>query len=418
MNEQLLQYIWQFQYFNKDSLTTEQGESLQIIHPGIWNTNQGPDFTNARIKIGKTIWAGCIELHLHTSDWKKHGHTTDKNYSNVILHVVYKHDESSSNLPVLALATRISGSLLQRYHQLMNTQQFIPCQNIVAGVPAITILNWKDRLATNRLARKSAHICNYLSQNNHHWEASFWWLLAKNFGTTVNGEAFQAIAKSLPLSILAKHKWQLHQLEALLMGQAGLLNENFEDPYPIMLQKEYRFLQKKYKLQPIALPVHFLRMRPGNFPTVRLAQLAALVHRSVHLLTKMIEQPSLAEVKKWLHVDANDFWHYHYKFDDESAYKPKTIGGAMIDNLIINTMAPMVFAYGAVHQNQPMKDKAMQWLTEIRPERNNITRGFEAIGFEIGNAFDSQSLIELKTQYCDHKKCLHCAIGNTLLKRS
>ena len=418
MTEQLFQFIWQFQYFNKDSLQTTEGEVVQVIHPGTLNSNQGPDFINAKIKIGKTTWAGSVELHLKTSDWKKHNHASDKNYKNVILHVVYEHEGSVENIPTLELQTRISRSLLSRYEELMASQAFIPCENMASNVPQITIAIWKDRLIAERLTRKSEIVSAYLQQNKQHWEESFWWLLAKNFGAKVNCEAFEAVAKSIPVNILAKHKNSLQQLEALLLGQAGLLNETFTDPYPVMLQKEYRFLKTKHKLQENIIPVHFLRMRPGNFPTIRLAQLAALIQNSAHLLSKIIEEPSLTEVRKWFAADANDFWHYHYKLDDASVYKPKNIGTSMIDNIIINTVAPMLFAYGSVHQNQKLKDRAIQWLTETKAEKNSITKGFEALGFENKNAMDSQALIELKNQYCNLKKCLNCAIGNSLLKRS
>lgn len=416
MTEQLLQFIWRFQYFNKDSLRTSGGEATQIIHPGTFNTNQGPDFTNAKIRIGKTLWAGSVELHIRASDWEKHKHTSDKNYNNVILHVVYEDDSKNNALPTIELQNRISHSLLNRYAHLMTSQAFISCENMVSTVPKITIETWKDRLIAERLIRKSEIIFEYLKQNNQHWEESFWWLLAKNFGSKVNAETFEAVAKSISINILAKHKNSLPQIECLLLGQAGLLNERLSDPYPVMLQKEYQFLKSKYNLTESKIPVHFLRMRPGNFPTIRLAQLAALIQKSVHLFSKIIEEGSLKEVNKFFNADANDFWRYHYKLDDASVYKPKPIGASTIENIVINTVAPMVFTYGTAHQIQKLKDRAIQWLSETRAEKNNITKGFEKIGFESNNAFDSQSLIELKNQYCNFKKCLNCAIGNSLLK--
>lgn len=418
MTEQLLQFIWQFQYFNKDSLESTEREVLQIIHPGNFNTNQGPDFTNAKIKIGKTLWAGSVELHIKTSDWIKHQHTSDKNYKNVILHVVYEDDIHDNAIPTLELQTRISRSLLSRYGEFMSSQAFIPCEKIINTVPKITLEVWKDRLIAERLTRKSEIIFEYLNQNNQHWEESFWWLLAKNFGSKVNGEAFEAVAKSIPVNILGKHKNSLQQIECLLLGQAGFLNETFSDPYAVMLQKEYRFLKMKYKLNEINMPVHFLRMRPGNFPTVRLAQLAALIQNSVHLFSKIIEEESLADVKGFFKTDANDFWNYHYKLDDASIYKRKTIGASTIENIIINTVVPIVFVYGSTHQNQKLKDKAIQWLSETRSEKNNILKRFENIGIENKTAFDSQALLELKNQYCNFKKCLSCGIGNTLLKKT
>ncbi|MFV0604944.1 MAG: DUF2851 family protein [Niabella sp.] len=418
MTEQLLQFIWQFQYFNKSTLQNCQQETVQVIHQGTKNIHQGPDFTDAKIKIGNTIWAGSVELHLKTSDWEKHKHNNDKNYKNVILHVVYNNDKSINQIPILELQDKISYSLINRYTAMMQVQHFIACEKIITEVREITITGWKHRLLAERLLRKSDLINNYQKKNKQHWEESFWWLLAKNFGTKVNSEAFEAVAQSIPINILAKHKNSLQQIEALLLGQAGLLNENFTDHYPVMLQKEYHFLKTKYQLQPTTMPVYFLRMRPGNFPTIRLAQLAALIQNSVHLFSKIIEEPALQVVKKWFLVDANDYWHYHYKLDDESVFKPKTIGTAMIHNIIINTAIPMLFAYGTISQNQQLKDKAIQWANELPAEKNAITNGFAKIGIPNKTALDSQAFIELKTQYCNYKKCLQCSIGNSLLKRS
>jgi hypothetical protein len=416
MTEQLFQFLWQFQYFNKDSLQTTAGEAVQIIHTGTLNTNQGPDFINAKIKIGNTIWAGTIELHLKTSHWNKHKHDIDHNYKNVILHVVYEHDDENNPIPTLELQTRISHSLMKRYEMLMSSKAFIPCEKMIDTVSAITVSAWKDRLIAERLTRKNEIIFTYLQENNHHWEKSFWWLLAKNVGSKVNGESFENIAKSISLNILAKHKNSIHQMEALLLGQAGLLNEIFTEAYPVMLQKEYHFLKTKYKLQPPKTSVYFLRMRPENFPTIRLAQLAALIHHSVHLFSKIVEEPDVNKIKNWFVVEPNDFWNNHYTFSGASAYKLKRIGASMIENILINTVIPTLFAYGNFHQNQLLKDRALNWLTQIKSEKNNITKGFETIGFENKNAFDSQSLIECKTQYCSLKNCLKCAIGNSLIR--
>lgn len=416
MNEQLLQFIWQFQYFNRNELTTFDDEPLQIVYAGTLNSNQGADFTNAKIKIGKTTWAGSIEIHLKSSDWQKHNHSGDKNYQNVILHVVYEHDILNDEIPVLELKTRISRSLLSRYKDLMQSQSFIACEKMIAKVPQITVAAWKERLMAERLTRKSDIVYQCLKENNFHWEETFWWLLARNFGMKVNADAFEAVAKSVSVNILAKHKNQLQQLEALLLGQAGLLKETFNDPYAVLLQKEYKFLSNKYALKPIDLPVHFLRMRPGNFPTIRLAQLAALIQNSVHLFSKILEETSIDNVKKMFKAEANDFWNYHYRLNDESDYKKKTIGSDMVDNILINTIAIMLFAHGDYYQNLAAKDKALKWLEEVKAEKNSITKGFQAIGVENKTSFDSQSLLELKTQYCNKKSCLQCSIGSSLLK--
>lgn len=419
MNERLLQFIWQFQYYNRRELTTTANESLQIISQGIYNANQGPDFINSKIKVNQTLWAGSVELHIKTSDWKRHNHEKDKNYSNVILHVVWEHDdkEQEKNIPVLELKDRVSKILLQRYDLLMNTASFIPCGENIKGVREITWNSWKERLLVERLLRKSAVVDQFLQQSGYHWEESFWWLLARNFGMKVNASLFETVANSVSLNILAKHKNQIHQLEALLLGQAGLLQNNFTEDYPKLLQREYKFLKSKYKLKPVFEPVHFLRMRPGNFPTIRLAQLAVLINQSSHLFSKIKEADSVKEIRQWFDITANDYWHYHYRFDEESVFKKKGIGSLMIDSVIINTIAPALFTYGNYNDENKYKIKALQWLEDTQAESNGITKGFESIGIENRNAYDSQALIELRNEYCNAKRCLDCAVGNYLLKR-
>jgi Protein of unknown function (DUF2851) len=418
MKERLLQYIWQFQYFNKSELTTAEGEVLQIIHSGTHNSNQGPDFIDAQIKIGETTWAGSIELHINAADWKNHKHSSDKNYNNVILHVVWQHD-SSITLPfsTLVLEDKVSKLLLKKYDELMVANSFIPCEKMIQQVNEITWLSWKERLLVERLQNKSAIVFDYLKQNNNHWEETFWWMIAKNFGIKVNSSAFEKIAQSIPINILAKSKNQIHQIESLLLGQAGLLQVEFAEDYPKLLQREYHFYKTKYKLQPPETPLFFLRMRPANFPTVRLAQLAMLVHTSLHLFAKIKESASLKEIKALLNVTANDYWHYHYILDEPTAFKKKNLGIQMIDNILINTVVPILFAYGKYHKENSYKDKALQWLLEITAEKNIITKGFTTLGIENKNAFDSQALIQLKNGYCSKKYCLDCAVGNALLKK-
>ena len=425
VTERLLQFIWQLRYFNKNGLVTTKGETLEIIFPGIYNSNQGPDFSEARIKIANTTWAGNVELHLKTSDWDKHGHQDDKNYNTVVLHVVWEDDtnnhqitgnENDKPLPVLELKDKVSKLLLTRYEDLMNSSTFIPCQQTAHSVPGIIWKAWKERLMAERLIRKSNTIENYLLQNNFHWEETCWWLLARNFGMNVNADAFEQIARSISMTILAKHKHQVIQLEALLFGQAGLLKEKFTEAYPKMLQKEYKFLSRKYNLTPVPCRIFFLRMRPGNFPTIRLAQLAMMVNQSAHLFSKIKEASTVDVIKKWFDVTANDYWHYHYLFDENSSFKKKSLGATMIDNLIINTITPILFAYGHHMHEQKYKDKALTWLECISAENNSITRGFEKLEIENKNARDSQALIQLKNEYCDNRRCLDCFIGNAILK--
>lgn len=416
MTERLLQFIWQFQYFNKTSLTTTTGEAVQVIFAGQHNTNQGPDFSDAKIRIDNTVWAGTVELHIHASDWEKHHHQHDRNYKNVILHVVWQDDGYTGTAPVLELKSRVPAILLQHYEELMNSSAFIPCGNSIYTVSEITWKSWQERLLAERLLRKAKTVENYLGENNFHWEETFWWMLARSFGMKVNAEAFESIARSIPVNILARHKNQIHQLEALLFGQAGLLDKDFKEEYPGLLKREHQFQQSKYALQPARIPLLFLRMRPGNFPSVRLAQLAVLVHNSVHLFSKIKEAGSVKDVKKWLSVTPGDYWNYHYRLDEIAAFKKKPVGRDMIDNIVINTMVPVLFAYGNYHNEQKYKDKALQWLEETAAESNSIIKGFDQSGIENRSAYDSQSLIELKNEYCNKKRCLDCSVGNFLLK--
>lgn len=420
MTERLLQFIWQFQYFNKSQLQLNTGEYFEIVHPGLLNTNQGPDFIIAKIRIGNTLLVGPVELHTKTSFWYKHAHQLDHNYDKVILHVVWEDDMDNavSNIPVLTLGDRVSKLLLQQYQHWMDVRQFIPCEQQVTLAADITWLSWKERLLVERLQRKSAVVFECLQQNHQHWEETFWWLLARNFGLRVNATVFETMARSISLTILGKHKNQLFQLEALLMGQAGLLSKDLEDDYARRLKVEYEFQQAKYNLQHAAQSAFFLRMRPAAFPTIRLAQLAMLIHHSNHLFSKIKEIIAVEDVKTLLDVTAGSYWDQHYTFDKESATRPKRLGAPMINNIIINTIVPVLFAYGYQRQEQVYKDRALQWLGEVAAEKNHITDGFTACGVTNKNAFDSQALIELKTSYCDQKRCLDCAIGNSLLKKN
>jgi len=396
---------------------TANGEPLAIIYPGLHNSNQGPDFLDAKIKTGNTTWAGNIELHVLSSDWNNHGHSNDKNYGNIILHVVWE-DDVQLNLPfpVLELQSKVSNLLLEQFDELMKARTFIACQTMVHQVAPLTWISWKERLLIERMQRKSTIILQYLDQNKYHWEETFWWLIARNFGYTVNSDAFEKIARSLSLNILSKHKSQLHQAEALLFGQAGLLENDFMEDYPRMLQKEYRFYQSKYQLQPIQIPLHFLRMRPSNFPTVRLAQLSMLVHNSTHLFSIVRETIHLKDVRMLLNIVANDYWHYHYTFEELSGFKEKKLGAQMIGSIIINTVVPVLFAFGHYHNETRYKDRAVGWLHEMAAENNSITNAFSKLGVDNKNAFDSQALIQLKNEFCDQKRCLECVVGNSLLK--
>lgn len=419
MNERLLQFIWQHQYFNTNELLTTEGDTIHILHPGHYNKNQGPDFSDARIRIGNTLMAGTVELHVFTSHWVQHGHSEDDNYGNVVLHVVWQNDLESGgpSIPMLVLEPRIPASLLQQYKDWLDKGSFIPCEKQWQTAPFPDWKQWKERLLEKRMLRKEERIQKFLEECNLHWEESFWWLLARHLGDPVNADSFEAVARSLPLKILARHRNQIHQLEALLLGQAGLLQEDFEEAYPSLLKKEYTFLAKKYKLKPVPWPVLFLRMRPGNFPTIRLAQVAILLHTAGSLFTQLRDCETIAEIKALLDITANDYWHYHYRFGEPGKFSIKKLGEEMIRSIIINVICPILITYSKHNDEPAYSQKAFQWLEMLPAENNSIVRKFESIGAHARSAADTQALLELKSQYCDHRHCLDCAIGNFLLNK-
>ncbi len=417
MNEKLLHFIWQKQYYNPNELVTVSGEPLKVIATGTYNFDQGPDFKQARVQIRQTTWAGNIELHLRTSDWYRHQHQHDRNYDNVILHVVWKHDAEQNGVPVLELENRVPKVLLEKFEGLMNQTSFIPCEKMMTRVEEIHWQSWKDRLVAERLQRKSAVVLKYLEENKGNWEETCWWIIARNFGSRVNMAAFEEMAKSLSLPLLARHRSQQIQLESLFMGQAGLLREKISgDDYYTLLQREYHFFREKYRLKPVSQPVYFLRMRPGNFPTLRLAQLAALMHKTTHLFARIRDAADAAELRELFDVFANDYWHYHYRFGEGTRYREKRMGAVMSDSLLINAVVPLLFAYGLYHGDEATKQKAMDLLERTTAENNSITQGFRRMGVKNSNGYDSQAITELKNEYCNNKRCLECMIGNVLLK--
>ena len=421
MNERLLQFIWQFRYFNLSSLQTADGKSLQIIHPGNLNRNSGPDFSEAKIRINNTLWVGNVEIHVCASHWHLHNHASDKNYSNIVLHVVWLNDEiifDSNHQPVATfeLQSLVPKITLQRFEHLMQTADEIACSFALPVLSEMAWLGWKERLVVERLQQKSNTIMQWLAAFNNNWEEVFWISLCRSFGMKVNADVFEQVAKTIPVNLLAKHKNQIHQLEALLLGQAGLLNEAFEDDYAVMLNKEYKFLAKKYDLRPVNKQPAFLRMRPSNFPTLRLVQLAMLVYQSNHLFSKIKSAKKLNEIFQWFDVIANDFWNYHYTLNDSTAFIKKTVGKAFIQHVIINAVVPVLFVYAINKNENALREKSLNWLMELEPEQNIITKQWKKYGVTNQNALHSQALIHLKNNYCNMKKCLDCVVGVKLLR--
>jgi hypothetical protein len=422
--EDFLHYVWKFRLFNRINLRTTEGEELEVYSAGIHNTNAGPDFQNARIRIGETTWAGNAELHISSSDWQKHGHTADNAYDNVILHVVYRDDvpllrADGKRVPTLELKDRISAELFNRYHNLVfGNQTIIPCGGTIATVVGLTLHNWLTRILVERMEKRSEAIIAALANNRGDWEETFYQFLAANFGFKTNALPFELLAKSLPQNILAKHKNSPMQIEALIFGQAGFLADELTDAYPQKLKVEYDFLRKKYNLTPIENHIwKFLRMRPQNFPTIRLAQFATLIVQSNHLFSKILDTQDVKGLKDlFSNIHVNEYWLTRYRFDKESKPAGKSLGDASVNTLLLNIVAQFLFSYGKHLQLQHFISRSLKLLESIPAEQNNITADFVNLGLKINSAFESQALLELKNNYCDYKKCLQCGVGIKILK--
>jgi len=422
MKEEFLHYIWQFQLLNSMELTTNAGDAIQVIKTGEKNTNAGPDFFSGQLKIGKTIWAGNIEIHINSSDWNKHKHQDDSAYDNVILHVVFNHDtevftSKNRKIQVLELANLVNETLFEKYQSLVGEKRKIPCQHFLPTIDGFTLRNWQDRLVVERLERKADEIVNSLEETVNDWEETFFRLLAKNFGFKVNALPFEQVAKALPYKYLKKHNDNLFQLEALLLGQAGYLEANLVDDYAMSLQTEYCFLKTKFNLKPIENHLwKMFRLRPSNFPTIRLVQFAKLIHGSSYLFSNCVESSSLREVRKLLDVHLSGYWENHFQLDKPSVTSSKTLGESSVNILIINTIVPLMFQFGKRKNKPERMEKALEFLHEIKAEKNSIISNWESNGIKVESSFVSQAMIHLKNEYCDKVRCLDCVLGNKILK--
>ena len=422
--EDFIHYIWKFRLFDRENLQTTAGEGIEVFSAGLPNSDSGPDFHNARLRIGDTTWAGNVELHINSSDWHKHNHTNDNAYRNVILHVVYRDDEpvvlpDGRRLATLELKDRIPPELYSRYHNLAyGNPQFIPCEGSLHAVDDITLRNWLTRVLVERLEKRSAAVTAALEKNRGDWEETFYQFLAAQFGFKTNSLPFELLAKSLPQLTLPKHKDNPLQIEALIFGQAGFLEEDLKDDYPNKLKEEYSFLRKKYNLVPIEKHLwKFMRMRPQNFPTIRLAQFAALIVKSNHLFSKVIEIKDVDSLRKLFNkLEINPYWETHYRFDAESKPSSKSLGESSVDILLLNTFVLFLFCYGKHNQQEYFINRSLKLLEKLPAEQNNIVTNFDSLGIKVNTAFDSQALLELKNNYCSYKKCLQCGVGNKILR--
>jgi hypothetical protein len=403
-------------------LLTQNEEQIEIISFGIHNTDAGPDFFNGKVEINQTTWVGNIEIHINSSDWLKHKHQLDKSYDNVVLHVVYNNDKvikdkDGNELPTLELKKLIRTDLSDKYNNLVESKDWIPCGAQIKTVDEFTINSWINRLAIERLERKSKEIQETLKLNKNNWEQTFYQYLFKYFGLKVNALPFEQLAKNTPLKIIDKHN-DLFSIEALLYGQAGYLEEIFDDEYYNKLQKEYHFLKTKFGLTSLDKSLwKLLRLRPNNFPAMRVSQLANLLSNHSRLFAKTIETNSIKELQKLFYFQASEYWDNHYQFGEEvKAKKIKKIGINTINNIIINVVVPFTFVYGKAKQNEEIINNSLSLLENIKAENNSIITKWSELGILSANAMQTQSLIELKNNYCSQKKCLNCSIGNQIIQ--
>jgi hypothetical protein len=423
MNESFLHYLWQFQYFEKKNLVSTSGERITVLKTGTANSNAGPDFSNAKIKIGEVAWAGNVEVHVKSSDWYAHKHQTDGAYNNVILHVVWLDDKpvvlaDGSLLPTLELKERVDEALLKEYKKLVNSASPVACEKSFGSVEEIVKLSMLDKALLYRLETKAQWVDELLKSNTGDWVETTYQMMAKNFGFKVNAEPFFQLAKAVPYKTIQKQS-SLLQVEALLFGQAGMLITKTKDDYISTLYREYNLLAQKYALRDTAVNYaqwRFLRLRPANFPTVRLAQLASVLFYSKNIFSKLIEANSFADVEKIVEVGQSAYWKTHYRFGPKAKGAVPDFGKASIQNIIINTVAPLLVAYGKYKDEQSLIDRAVELLQNTEAEQNKITRLWANLGLKVNSAFDSQALIELYNNFCSRRQCLNCNLGISILK--
>ena len=422
MNEQMLHFVWQFRLFKNTYLKTVAGQTIEILDPGIHNLNAGPDFFNAKIRLDNTLWVGNVELHIDGRDWHRHKHHVDAAYNNVILHIVMHSPEKTvtvSGIDVPIMIMCIAPEVLEMQNQLQQGGEMAPCYKSLKIMNKFELNAWLDRMALEKLENRCHEMSRQLEQLNGNWEELFFRVLARSFGFGINADAFQLWSKSLPINLLKKHRNSLFQIEALCFGQAGFLDEMMtDDAYKNALTKEYRFLKDKYQLIPIEKHLwRFLRLRPANFPTIRLAQVCQLVFRVDNLFASFIRAHSLGQIRELFLFELSDYWQNHYTFGNVSTQKTKKVGTTAQNLIILNAIVPVMFYYGTKHSDELLQQKALDLLSDMKPEKNSVISGWEKAGVKCHNAMQSQALIHLKKNYCELKKCLRCRIGHLVIAK-
>lgn len=422
--EELLQFIWEQRLFEPRNLNTVDGEEVEVLRPGRLHRNSGPDLVEAQVRIGGQLWAGNVEVHIRSSDWYVHGHQRDPAYDGVVLHVVHEHDldvhtSSGARIPTVELRSRVPSQRLEVFKDLMRNRAWVPCAPQFGLVDQQRVPFWLERLLIERLERRTLDVGRTFRELGADALATFWHVLASGFGFKVNAQPFGMLAHALPLKVLLKYRDDGIRTEALLFGQAGLLRTDFLDEYPRRLQEEHRSLAALHALRPSPLAAwQFGRLRPPNFPTVRIAQLAQLIARTDGSFSSLLETDDPSQLLHHLDIAAQGYWLTHHRFDQVSEPSAKRLGADAARGLIINAIVPYLFAMARLHGQDELQERAFRLLGSLPPEKNSVLEGWAALGLKADNAARSQALLELKNHYCGQRRCLSCVIGTDLLKRN
>ena len=419
-----MQYVWKHRLWRSEDMVTITGKKVRVVDPGLLNTDAGPDFFNAKIEIDGHMWVGNVEMHYRATDWKRHHHDSDKAYDSVILHVVAKDDApvrrtNGELIPQLVL--EVSPQFNADYASLVGATIEVPCATKIKQVPHLTIVEWVEGLAFERLHGKVERIHQLLDSFNGSWEDVCYVTLARNFGFGINNDAFERLARRTPLRLLGKHSDSVLQIEALLFGQAGMLDAQKPgmDSYYNQLCTEYAFLSNKFQLTPMEKESWKLfRIRPQNFPYRRIAMLAQFIEGGFRMMNRILEAEGEKEMRALFEVELSGYWTKHYTFGKPNERATATLSRSSIDIILINTVAPLLYAYGELTGNYEMTDKAIKLLEDLRAESNSIVSHFVAYGIDCPDALTSQALVQLKREYCDARKCIYCKIGHHLLSKA
>ncbi|NND89187.1 MAG: DUF2851 family protein [Flavobacteriaceae bacterium] len=424
MKEDFLHYIWKFQKLRQATCQTAQGESLYVIDPGVHNHLEGPDFLNAKIRIGEQLWAGNVELHLQASDWYAHGHHLDANYESVILHVVWRYDldifsQNNKVIPAFSLQKYIAPQALKSYEQFHSSlYRWIPCEKFFPKVDPFIYQHWLERLYIERLEKRSKQVMSTLGQYQNNWDALLFVMLCRSFGLRHNTESFYSVARALDFSVYRQCSQSAFDLECLLMGLAGLLKPPSKDQYHDSLMERFYYLSTKYRIKPQdVVPAKYFRLRPSNFPTLRLSQFAQLMHQEKRLFSKILEASSIGALRKLISTQASSYWTTHYNFGVRSKKFTKKVSSSFADLQLINTILPIIFCYYK-YEGKDATEKVIEMASELKAESNTVIARFSKLRKPPSNAQESQALLQLHQEYCSVTRCMQCTIGHTILKRN